>query len=216
MDKNSALKKLKDFELLNRIKHIDLVDVLTENDFIKLDPIVSFMSVIMGAMIFTVFFTGILSILFPNAEVSWLEASFILSVPIVSSVAFLTLMIRKDSNKKEKMSRYFLEKFQGLYYINDVGNIIKYYDKVCFLENEKKKELMDDEDFIKTCLHELKLNNSEFMEHQDTILELAKPMTNKKIKKEENRKSMERMHKALFEKDEKINEKESFKIVEID
>jgi len=64
MDKNSALKKLKDFELLNRIKHIDLVDILTENDFIKL-----------------------------NAEVSWLEASFILSVPIVSSVAFLTLSV---------------------------------------------------------------------------------------------------------------------------
>ena len=215
MDKNSALRKLKDFELLNRIKHIDLVDILAENDFIKLDPVVSLMSVIMGAMIFTVFFTGILSAIFPNAEVSWLQAAFILSIPIVSSVAFLTLMMRKDNNKKEKLSRDFLEKFQGLYYINDVGNIIKYYDKVCFLENEKKKELMDDENFIKTCLHELKLNNSEFMEHQDTILELAKPMTNKKIKEEENRKSMEKMHKALFEKDGKVNEKESFKIIEM-
>jgi hypothetical protein len=110
----------------------------------------------------------------------------------------------------------FLRKFQKIFYLENVKNIWQYHRELNDLKEKELMTLSNDESFIKICLNELKKENTQFIKQKNTILELAKPITKKKMEEQEYKEVLDKMDRVLNNKSDVFNESSGhdFKIVE--
>ena len=203
MVEKDALSELENLGKIQKIIDVDLSEIFS-GDFQKIDGFDLGLSLIFGSAI-----AGLMSI-------------FIFLVFLISEFIFINsvLYIKRINNKKaDKCSKNLLEKLQKKYFLEDVENIWQYNKKIKSLRENTLNSLSYNEDFVKTCLSELKKENPKFVNNKNIILKIAKPMTEQALKEKDYKEVLEKMHKVLVEDSDVMDIKEksdSFKIVEID
>ncbi len=183
MNKQSALEKLYDFKNLILFADETRDEVVFNEKIEKLDFIDKYLIFLMGGFIMLLS-SGILSF-FLN-EIVFLketqhESFLILSVGLLI-FGFVSYMIKKYNKKADICALELLEKLQEKHFLKNVNNVWDYNKTITNLKNENFEMLSNDEDFIKVCLDALRKEEPEFVNEEKLILELAKPITEKRLK----------------------------------
>lgn len=217
MDKNLALKKINKFKKIEDICQKTREEVFGNQNLRKIDKYDTLLGMLFGGTV-VLFLSSILSIALKEmemiAEVSHM-VFIVLSLELLlfSYINYITIKTNKKANQ---YSDELLSKFQKILYLKNVKNIWQYHKEISDLKEKELMTLSNDEGFIKICLSELKKENIEFKKQKNTILELAKPITKKKMEEQEYKEVLDKMDRVLNNKSNVFNENlgYDFKIVE--
>lgn len=218
MVEKDALSELENLGKIQKIIDVDLSEIFS-GDFQKIDGFDVSLSLIFGGafvgFVSILIFVGLLEMNFISKD----QGIFVFLLSEFIFVNFVLYMKRRANKKADKCSKYLLEEVQKKYFLEDVENIWQYNQKIKSLKENTLNSLSYNEEFVKTCLSELKKENPKFINNKNIILKIAKPMTEQALKEKDYKEVLEKMHKVLVEDSDVINIKEksdNFKIVEID
>ena len=198
MNKQSALEKLCDFKNLILLADEARDKIFFNKEIEKIDSYDKNLLLVMGEI--SIIFTSGLICLFLN-EIGFLKESYygvflVLSVGLLF-FGFVNYIVKKHNKKADACAFRLLEKLQEKHFLKNVNNVWDYNKKIKNLKDENFEMLSNDEDFIKVCLDALRKEEPEFVNEEKLILELAKPITEKKLKGQEYKEVLEKMYRVL-------------------